>query len=453
MGKVTGAYIVPHPPVIVPEVGRGRESEIQKTIDSFKRVAREIKEENPGTIIVITPHAPFFRDFIYVNDSDKIIKGDLGRFGAPGVRLEFENNVQLARRIVDNALQRGIGAGGMSYEPLKRMLRYSVELDHGALVPLYFINKEAAGFKLVHMAVADLPFDKLYDFGRYIGKAITETDGRNGRTVIIASGDLSHSLTWDAPCGYNPKGKVFDRLIAKYVAAGDVESIVNFDRKLAEEAAECGLRPIIILMGALEGYSLCPEVYSYEGPFGVGYMVAGLKTGVDVYVRLARLALETYVKERKIINPWEVMPPLPREMMENRAGTFVSLKKEGFLRGCIGTIQPTRENIAEEIVYNAISSGTRDPRFTPVTEDELDLLVYSVDILMEPEPVNSIEELDVYRYGVIVRSRGRTGLLLPNIEGVDTPWEQVSIALQKAGISPGEKYTMERFEVIRHKEA
>ena len=88
-----------------------------------------------------------------------------------------------------------------------------------------------------------------------------------------------------------------------------------------------------------------------------------------------------------------------------------------------------------------------------MTEDELDLLVYSVDILMEPEPVNSIEELDVYRYGVIVRSRGRTGLLLPNIEGVDTPWEQVSIALQKAGISPGEKYTMERFEVIRHKEA
>lgn len=452
MGRITGAYITPHPPVIVPEVGKGRESEILKTTDSFNRISREIKEGNPDTVIVITPHAPFFRDFIYVNDSDRVLKGDLKRFGAPGVILEFENDLQLAAKIVDNALQQGIGAGGMSFAPVRRALGYPAALDHGAIVPLYFINKEAAGFRLVHVAVADLPYAKLYEFGRCIGKAAAETNEGKGKIVIVASGDLSHSLTWDAPCGYNEKGKVFDELIAKYISAGDIESIVNFDGDLAEEAAECGLRPIIIMLGALEGYSLNPEVYSYEGPFGVGYMIAGIKPGVDAYVRLARIALEAYVKEGRVIKPHEVMPVLPPEMMENRAGTFVSIKKEGFLRGCIGTIYPARENIAEEIVSNAISSGTMDPRFSPVEEDELDLLVYSVDVLKEPEPINSIKDLDVYRYGVIVKSRGRKGLLLPNIEGVNTTWEQVSIALQKAGIRPDEKYSMERFEVVRHKE-
>jgi len=163
---------------------------------------------------------------------------------------------------------------------------------------------------------------------------------------------------------------------------------------------------------------------------------------------LARKALETYVKEGKVL---EVPGDIPGEMLESKAGTFVSLKKHGQLRGCIGTTGPTRKNIAEEIIYNAISSGTRDPRFFPVEPGELDKLVYSVDVLKEPEPIDSIEELDVIKYGVIVTKDGCSGLLLPNLEGVDTPKKQVKIALQKAGIKPGEDYSMERFEVIRHK--
>jgi AmmeMemoRadiSam system protein A len=138
-------------------------------------------------------------------------------------------------------------------------------------------------------------------------------------------------------------------------------------------------------------------------------------------------------------------------MTENRAGAFVSLKKYGQLRGCIGTISPAYSNIAQEIIGNAISAGTRDPRFHPVRKDELDGIVYSVDILGEPEPIESIDQLDVKRYGVIVRAGRRSGLLLPDLEGVDTPEEQVSIALRKAGIRPDENYRMERFEVVRHK--
>lgn len=137
-------------------------------------------------------------------------------------------------------------------------------------------------------------------------------------------------------------------------------------------------------------------------------------------------------------------------MLNKRAGIFVSIKKDGELRGCIGTIEATKNNIAEEIISNAIKAGTQDPRFFPVEEDELDKLVYSVDVIKEPEEINSINELDVYRYGVIVKKDYKSGLLLPNLEGVDTPEQQVKIALQKAGISPTEAYTMYRFEVERH---
>ena len=137
-------------------------------------------------------------------------------------------------------------------------------------------------------------------------------------------------------------------------------------------------------------------------------------------------------------------------MLETRAGAFVSIKKRGDLRGCIGTISPTRDNLADEIVGNAINACSRDPRFNPVTPDELTDLTISVDILSDAEPINSPAELDVIKYGVIVSRGYRRGLLLPNLEGVDTVEYQLQIALSKAGINPSEPFDMERFEVVRH---
>ena len=174
--------------------------------------------------------------------------------------------------------------------------------------------------------------------------------------------------------------------------------------------------------------------------------MTGMDLEVSDHVKLAKETLENYVcTGRKIGVPdW-----VPEEFKKKRAGVFVSLKEHGMLRGCIGTIGPVRVNIAEEIIYNAISSGTQDPRFPAVSPDELKDLDYSVDVLGEPEKIDSMDQLDVKRYGVIVTSGFRRGLLLPDLEGVDTPREQVEIALQKAGISHSERYEMERFEVIR----
>ena len=167
----------------------------------------------------------------------------------------------------------------------------------------------------------------------------------------------------------------------------------------------------------------------------------------DAFVKLARLSLETFVKTHK---PAELPKDLPVELTNRRAGAFVSLHKDGALRGCIGTIAPTTDSIAQEILQNAISACSRDPRFSPVEVEEIDDIEYSVDILSEAERVFSLEDLDVKKYGVIVESKGRRGLLLPDLEGVDTVEEQVRIAMRKGGIPVTEPIDLWRFEVIRH---
>ncbi|HKL47474.1 MAG TPA: AmmeMemoRadiSam system protein A, partial [Candidatus Izemoplasmatales bacterium] len=167
----------------------------------------------------------------------------------------------------------------------------------------------------------------------------------------------------------------------------------------------------------------------------------------DPYKTLAIKTLKHYFKTQKTL---EVPKELPKEMFEEKAGVFVSIKKNGHLRGCIGTIQATRKNIAAEIIQNTLSASFKDPRFPPIRKSELDNLSFSVDVLKKPEQVKNLSELDVNRYGVIVSHHHRRGLLLPNLQGIKTVDEQIQIALRKAGISSGEPYQIERFEVIRH---
>lgn len=165
-------------------------------------------------------------------------------------------------------------------------------------------------------------------------------------------------------------------------------------------------------------------------------------------VQLAEETIQNYVRHGKTIPPPEELTP----EMEKRAGTFVSIHKQGKLRGCIGTIEPTQDNVAQEVIQNAVSAATRDPRFPPITPEELADLDIKVDVLGEPEPVESLEELDPKRYGVIVKSARdwRKGLLLPDLDGVDTVEYQVDITRRKAGIRPDEPIELYRFEVVRY---
>lgn len=467
MGTIKAFYTMPHPPIVVPEVGRGEEKKIKSTYDAFDKAAEEIAYMDADTIIIITPHGPVFSDAIALSCGESI-KGDLGRFRAPQVAFEHDINMPLTEKIMELAEEEGILTAEITKKSAKR---YGIdyELDHGVMVPLYFINKKSSNYKLVHITYGMLPKLQLYKFGMCIRKAVEDSDTN---AVFIASGDLSHKLSHDGPYGYVPEGKIFDRGIISLLQKGDVVGVFNMDSNVIERAAECGLRSYYVMLGAMNGYDFKGNILSYEGTFGVGYSIMSFSlekshrdmynalleknkekfrektSNANPYVRLARESLTHYLFQGSYM---DVPGYVTDEMLNTRRGVFVSLKKEGQLRGCIGTIFPITRSIAEEIIRNAVEAGTQDPRFSSVREDELEEIDFSVDVLTEPEKATKAE-LDPKRYGVIVRWRGRTGLLLPDLEGVDTVEEQLDIALKKAGIPSHENFTIEKFEVIRHRE-
>lgn len=455
------AYIVPHPPLIVPKIGKGEENKIKKTIEAYEKIASKIAIFKPDTIILTTPHSVMYSNYFHISPG-KNATGSFANFNASEISLEVQYDEPLIRLISDFANEQEILAGILGEK--------NNQLDHGTMVPLYYVNQKYSKYKLIRISLSGMSSLIHYKFGKCIIKAI---NALNRKVVIIASGDLSHKLRKDGPYGFSNDGPLFDKEIVEAMENADFVRFLTFDDHFCESAAECGLKSFTIMAGAFDGYQVKSEVLSYEGPFGVGYAVASFeplmkdntrhfdqifeqkenifleeqKANEDSYVSLARSSLEFYVKNnRQIIMPLD----LSNDLTKKQGGVFVSLKINKKLRGCIGTILPSTSCIAEEIIRNAVSAGTQDPRFEPVKENELLKIVYSVDVLGEPETIQNISELDPLVYGVIVKSKGRTGLLLPNLEGIDTPIQQVDIALQKAGIFSNEPYTMERFIVVRH---
>ncbi len=458
---IVSTYIVPHPPLIIPDIGRGQERGIADTIESFNKIARKISEIKPDTIIVLTSHSIMYDDYIHISPGKKA-SGDFRDFGHKSVSIETRYDQELVGLIEDEVNNKGIAAGTMGERNKK--------LDHAFMIPLYFVDKYYKDYKTVRVGISGLSFLKHYQFGKCIAKAADKSDKK---VVVIASGDLSHKLKEKGPYGYKEEGPVYDREVTRAMDEANFLKFLEFDVDFCEAAAECGHRTFLIMAGALDGKSVDTKLLSYEGPFGVGYAVASfkvlgddanrhfdeiyiakdnkrlssLKSEEDEYVRLARQTLENYVINHKRI---EKPKDISRELLDKKAGVFVSLELDKRLRGCIGTILPTTESIADEIIQNAISAGVEDPRFPPVTEDELDRLVYSVDVLGQAEKIESMDELDIKEYGVIVSKGLKRGLLLPNLDGVDSVKEQVSIALSKAGIAEDEEYELERFQVVRH---
>ncbi|NPV54028.1 MAG: AmmeMemoRadiSam system protein A [Firmicutes bacterium] len=472
MGSMLLCALSPHPPLLIPEVGGGELARVAKTESAMKKLASMVKEAGPDTVVVISPHALVFQNAVAIYGAGTL-QGDFGAFGAHEVALSFENNLKLVSAIEERATRQGIKIFRLDEQQAGGRTRYRyreyTSLDHGVLVPMYYLREAGVTASLVAMGTTFLSLPDVYRFGRSLREAI---EGEDVRAVIIASGDLSHRLIPAAPAGYDPRGAVFDERIISLLREVDVDGILGLDESLVERAGECGYRPIISLLGTLDGLEATGEVLSYEGPFGVGYGVAVFKPGSprsereflrkmnarqlaeveerrrkeSPIVRLARAAVEEYVRHGEILRAPGDLPP----EFSGRAGVFCSIKKHGQLRGCIGTVTPTRAGIAEEVIHNAIAAATEDPRFTPVEPYELDDLVYSVDILTPPEKISGPGELDPRRYGVIVRRGGRSGLLLPDLEGIETVAQQVEIAKRKAGIRADEDVELERFEVVRY---
>lgn len=457
--SVIAAFIVPHPPLIFPEVGKGEEKIIQKTIDSYRSVADQIAEIKPETVILTSPHSIAYADYFHISPGASA-SGNFSQFRAPQVKMQVSYDEEFVRLLSDNAKNAGISAGTSGER--------DPNLDHGTIIPLRFIQEKYQDFKLVRIGLSGFSLLDHYEFGKVIAETAEQLERR---TVFVASGDMSHKLKVDGPYGFAAEGPIFDKQASDAMAAGDFLKLLKMDPNFSEKAAVCGINSFVIMAGALDGKSVDPELLSYEGPFGVGYAVASfhvtgndpsrcfdkiIETEIkakreqdDPYLKLARASLEYYIKTGKILT---VPKDLPKDMLTKQAGVFVSLHKSGTLRGCIGTIYPVRTNIADEIIENAISAGTHDPRFEEVREDELKDLVYDVDILKEPETIDLPDQLDIKRYGVIVSHGSMRGLLLPNLDGVDSIEQQIDIARRKAGIPKGLKMDLQRFEVIRHEE-
>ena len=458
---ILAAFMVPHPPMIVPAVGRGSEDQIKATINAYEEVADEIAELKPETIMITSPHQTMYSDYFHISPG-KGAKGSFSDFRASSVSFEETYDEELRDLICTLAEEENLDAGTLGEREKK--------LDHGTMVPLWFIEQKYKGFKLIRIGLSGLPLSEHYRLGQLIKKA---ADLTKRRVVFVASGDLSHKLQEYGPYGFAKEGPEYDKRIMDVCGRGAFGELFDFEESFCEKAAECGHRSFVIMAGAFDGVAVEAKALSHEDVTGVGYgictfypkgedpdrcflaeyleeqnkMLDEKREHSDEYVQLARKSLESYILNRKEI---PVPGGLSGDIVSKRAGVFVSIHEHGKLRGCIGTIEPTTGSIAEEIIQNAISASTRDPRFDAIRPDELPWLEINVDVLGEAEEISSEAELDVKRYGVIVTSGFKRGLLLPDLDGVDTPEQQIAIAMQKAGIRKGEKIRLQRFEVIRH---
>lgn len=457
--SIVSSYMVPHPPLIVSEVGEGKESEVLATIRSYEKIAQDIAKIKPDTIIISSPHAPLYSDYFYLASGNRL-EGSFDKFSAPEVSFSEINDVSLVEKIEELAKMDNFPAGRVKED----------ELDHGVMVPLYFIRKYLSDFKIIVVGLSFLPLIDNYKMGMLISKAV---DALDRRAVFVASGDLSHKLQDYGPYGFVKEGPMYDEKIMNIMKNASFDKLISFDSVLMDKASECGHRSFLIMAGALDGKKVLPKMFSHQDVTGVGYGICSyhlkgndknrcfyqsyldsLKKKIkkeekdsSIYVKLARNTIIEYIKNHSVL---EVPDNLPEELLNKQSGVFVSIHKFGSLRGCIGTFLPTTDNIASEIIRNAISAATNDYRFPPIVIDELEWLEINVDVLSEPKPVTNMNILDPKKYGIIVRNEEKSGLLLPDLDGVDTVEEQLRIAKKKAGILDSDEYEIEYFEVTRY---
>jgi AmmeMemoRadiSam system protein B len=264
--SIVSSYIVPHPPLIIPEVGRGDETLIGDTVKSFQQIAAETASLAPETLVISSPHAPMYRDCLHISGGRKA-SGDFARFRAPQVSLEIDYDEPFVQSLVSAAQAEGISCiSEGDLEP---------GLDHGTLIPLYFVQKawqQNKPFpKVVRVGISGLSLETHYQLGKKIAETANTLERR---VVFIASGDLSHRLKKDGPYGFAAEGPQFDHAITEIIKSGDLRKFVSLDPRLADKAGECGWRSFAILAGAMDGVQIKTELLSYEGTFGVGYAVA-----------------------------------------------------------------------------------------------------------------------------------------------------------------------------------
>ncbi len=453
---VVGCSLVPHPPIMLPEVAGSEADEVKETREGMKQLSIWIKQQSPDLMVIVTPHGPTVQGQIPIAVSGSG-RGTLRDFNAPSVAVNRQIDCEFVHMVYESSCSTDIPVHLMDIaEPL--------QFDHGVVVPLFELQRHGVNLPLAYVGLPLVEREVLLKFGELLHNVAKRNEYR---VLIVASGDLSHRLSQTAPSGYHPRGPEFDEVVVQSLKDNSLSTLTDLPESFVRQAGQCAYNPLLVAVGALCDRESTCTVHSYQGPFGVGYAVAHMEAksedrdgGEDQLthagqkdwqpVTLSRASLKHYLQHGNVI---DVPTSLPDEL-HRESGAFVTLKKGDQLRGCMGTIEPTYPSVAEEIIHNTVTAGVRDPRFPPVQFQEIPELTFSVDVLTLPEKVSGPSELNPSKYGVVVQRGNRRGLLLPDLEGIDTVSQQVSVACQKAGLSPDDPdLQMLRFEVTRYRES
>jgi MEMO1 family protein len=443
------AVLMCHAPIVLPDVAGNRARQCGQTTRAMGDVATRLVAHSPDVIVIVSPHAPRHPSAWGVC-TESPLRGDFGRFGAEHIGITLPGAPEAAARLSAAAKANKLSVREISAD----------RLDHGTLVPLYFVRQ--AGWDGPTLLVA-LPYPGTgseVTMGEAIARAARDA---GQRWAVLASGDMSHRLIPSAPAGYHPQAKEFDRTFKAHIDAGDLRAACAVDADLRELAAEDVVDSCAVAAGAVRFESRGHRTYGYEGPFGVGYLEAVLYEDAAPAEPGARDVGQRKSEEQR---PWRAMLKIARDAIAAKIahsafrapalpvpwnapqGVFVTLRDaNGDLRGCIGHVEPLYGTLVDEIATCAAAAATQDTRFPRVAPDELPLLTIEVSLLGKTEVVTDLATLDPKRYGVVVSSGRARGVLLPNIDGVDTVEEQLRIAAGKAHLPAGRPWTIERFEV------
>jgi AmmeMemoRadiSam system protein A/AmmeMemoRadiSam system protein B len=452
-GAVVCAVLMAHAPILVPDVGGDRGGEAQASSQAMGQAAACVLSHRPETLVVISPHSPREPRAFGVWAGERV-QGSFAQFKAPRAQVSLPNDEALAQAIVTEAGNRDVAT----------WMIHDQSLDHGALVPLWFLAK--AGWT-GPVLVLSLNYPEAGGLTE-LGSAIAAAAGASHRRIaIVASGDMSHRLTRGAPCGFHPQARQFDETFIGHIRDGDYHQVERIDPALRELAAEDAVDSTLVAAAAVDWKATGHKVLHYEGPFGVGYGVAILfaarsnPEGTDavpaqaansegaILPGLARQSVAAVLRGSS-----EQPPSAEGPYLGARRGVFVTLhERSGMLRGCAGTIQPACAGIVAETWRSARLAAFQDPRFTPVQAGELPNLQFEVSVLHSMEKISSVDELDPARYGVLVSTKdGRRGLLLPGIADIKTGGQQVVLARKKAWIAPDEPVMLQRFQADHFEE-
>lgn len=436
----TFSGLLPHAPILIPDVAGRRLADCRETVAACRQFAKRLVASAPQRLFLISPHSPRHRKEFGIWPGPNLT-GDLAAFGFAKLQVEvpFDRNAA-------STLQECFADLGLGLRPIA-----SDRLDHGASVPLWFLAEAGWNGPTTVLSLPESWDVDLEAAGRGLGAAAA----RLGPVAVVASGDMSHRLAPGAPAGFHPEAQAFDQALETLVIEDQLHRIGDMDPRLRDLAAEDAADSVQMVAAAHEFRCRGREVLSYEHPFGVGYLVAvfwdSKSTGSEVppaWQQLPAVAREAVHAELQGRRP---KSRKEEKGCRDRAAVFVTLRQaDGELRGCIGSLAPQQANLWQETRDRALAAAFQDPRFPPVKLSELALLQFEVSVLTAPETVDREELLDPKRYGVVVHgSGGRRGVLLPDLEGVDTVDQQIAIACRKAGLRPGAVEALERFEVIK----